>query len=333
MSVRVMATIFDCDIRPCSYKLTLLAYADHADDEGGGIFPSVKRIAKKVGIGERHVQRIRERFEHAGIMVATGVTDRGIVIYRIDLEALARYEGQGGVSFESGGDSQSTGGVLPESGGGDSIESPESSLTISEPSQRDEQKNPEKAPAGKKISPAGSTYSAEERAQIEDGRVFAQELLERDRAKKHGRDKGAGGAGGRSAADYRVSLAHSVDRAMLAGGVDLARFPENLRALVDVFCQRWHFTPPKHKQTLGFWIDGARALADACGEFDPPALLGEYADTYYAEIARTGDVPFTINSPRSLVNVISGFAAQRRAHAQVAVAPLTLDEYGVPVLR
>jgi hypothetical protein len=55
MSVRVMAIVWELDLPPME-KLVLLAFADHADDEGH-CWPAVARIMRKSGQGERTVRR------------------------------------------------------------------------------------------------------------------------------------------------------------------------------------------------------------------------------------------------------------------------------------
>lgn len=47
----------------------LLALADHADDQGGSIFPSVARIAHKTGWSARTVQRALRRLVDRGMLV------------------------------------------------------------------------------------------------------------------------------------------------------------------------------------------------------------------------------------------------------------------------
>lgn len=56
MSVKVMALVWDHYPNTGEF-LTALCLADHADHDGGSIFPSVARIAKKTQQSERTVQR------------------------------------------------------------------------------------------------------------------------------------------------------------------------------------------------------------------------------------------------------------------------------------
>lgn len=52
-----MAEVWRLDLEPTK-KLVLLAYADHADEDGDRVYPSVSRVAHKCGLSIRQVQRI-----------------------------------------------------------------------------------------------------------------------------------------------------------------------------------------------------------------------------------------------------------------------------------
>jgi|GEM_PF-1285860 biotin operon repressor len=67
MSVKVMSAVWELDL-PQNQKLVLLAFADHADDDGV-CYPSVGRIAWKTGVSERQVQRIVKKLRAAGLVV------------------------------------------------------------------------------------------------------------------------------------------------------------------------------------------------------------------------------------------------------------------------
>jgi len=88
MSIRLMAEVWTRDL-PHPDQAILLALADHADDEGGSVFPSVKLVAWKTGYSTRQVQRIIRDLESRGalILVAAAVRYRANE-YRIDLEAV-----------------------------------------------------------------------------------------------------------------------------------------------------------------------------------------------------------------------------------------------------
>jgi hypothetical protein len=67
MSVKVMSAVWELDL-PQNQKLVLLAFADHADDDGV-CYPSVGRVAWKTGVSERQVQRIVKKLRAAGLVV------------------------------------------------------------------------------------------------------------------------------------------------------------------------------------------------------------------------------------------------------------------------
>lgn len=66
-----MAWVWDQDM-PTKEKFVLLAYADHADHEGGSIFPANATVAKKTGYSVRAIQRITRRLEESGFLIADG---------------------------------------------------------------------------------------------------------------------------------------------------------------------------------------------------------------------------------------------------------------------
>lgn len=110
MSVRVMSIVWESELER-SHKFVLLAYADHADDEGGGIFPALGRIAWKTSYSIRQVRRITRELEAAGIMIEEGKSKYGTTVYRIDVTALpplppyvgGNLKEQGGADILTGG--------------------------------------------------------------------------------------------------------------------------------------------------------------------------------------------------------------------------------------
>lgn len=87
MSVKIMGMVWDSAL-PRNEKAILLAYADHADHEGGNIYPSVGRIAWKTGYDERAVQRITKRLIDKGILMRQGEGPKRTNLYRIVVSAL-----------------------------------------------------------------------------------------------------------------------------------------------------------------------------------------------------------------------------------------------------
>ena len=76
MSVRLMGSVFELDIAS-TWKLVLLAMADHARDDGTGCYPSVELLAKKTSQSRRGVQKILRLLEDAGLIAASKVSRGG----------------------------------------------------------------------------------------------------------------------------------------------------------------------------------------------------------------------------------------------------------------
>lgn len=89
MSGLVMGLVFEMKVddkfgRP--EKFVLLAYADHADQNGRNIYPSVDLIASKTGYRERAVQQITRNLETLGYLVDDGQGPNGTNRWYIPLE-------------------------------------------------------------------------------------------------------------------------------------------------------------------------------------------------------------------------------------------------------
>lgn len=90
MSVVVMSKVWELDL-PHNEAFVLLALADHADDQGGSIFPSLQRIAWKTGYSKRAVWTIMKRLEGAGILCQVdGPRQHRPPTYEIDFERAPR---------------------------------------------------------------------------------------------------------------------------------------------------------------------------------------------------------------------------------------------------
>lgn len=67
MSVRMMGEVFELKLKPTE-ALVLIALADHADHDGGGVYPSVPLIAWKTGFSVRTVQYVMRGLEEQGLL-------------------------------------------------------------------------------------------------------------------------------------------------------------------------------------------------------------------------------------------------------------------------
>ena len=97
MSVRIMSAVFAADFSRISekgrvsahaLKLLMLALADHAADDGSGVYPSAATMAKKTNLTVRQVRAALAVLRERGLLAAEGYTEHGTVRYRIVLDAL-----------------------------------------------------------------------------------------------------------------------------------------------------------------------------------------------------------------------------------------------------
>ena len=65
MSIKVMHYVWEHSRHKGSALLTLLAIADHADDEGIA-YPSIPRIARKTRMTDRNVQLVLKTLQRSG---------------------------------------------------------------------------------------------------------------------------------------------------------------------------------------------------------------------------------------------------------------------------
>lgn len=88
MSGKISGGVWDLDL-PHNKMLVLLAMADHANHEGGDVFPSLERIAWKTGYSYRQTLRIVKSLEDDGllVLVRAGKEIGSVNVYRINLEA------------------------------------------------------------------------------------------------------------------------------------------------------------------------------------------------------------------------------------------------------
>lgn len=85
-----MTAVWDSRL-PHNQKFVLLAYADHANDEGGNIWPSITSTARKTGYSDRAVQKLTRQLTDLGILIDDGTHINNVHRWRIDLQRLAAY--------------------------------------------------------------------------------------------------------------------------------------------------------------------------------------------------------------------------------------------------
>lgn len=148
MSVKTMGQVWELNI-PSTKKFILLAMADHADHNGGNIYPSLGLVAKKTGCSERHVKRVVAEYRKDKVLIVTAKPAGKPIKYRVDIEAAKKLYGlidthdTMSPPDDIGGDSRVMGGVTDDVKRGDT-ESPKPSI---EPSVNQEDSAPVSADA------------------------------------------------------------------------------------------------------------------------------------------------------------------------------------------
>lgn len=88
MSALLMGRAFYADL-PAHLKFCLVALCDHADDDGGNVYPGQARLAAKLSVAVRTVRDQVHELERRGYLVPEGRQgQRGTVRYRIAVDRL-----------------------------------------------------------------------------------------------------------------------------------------------------------------------------------------------------------------------------------------------------
>lgn len=101
--------------------------------------------------------------------------------------------------------------------------------------------------------------------------------------------------------------------------LDLRGYPPDVIEVITLVCSLWHLRPPAGK-AKAYWIQSARGLVDACGEFGP-ALLERVWRAYDEHMEKhEGIPPYTVEGPGSLEKVARAEAGLRRGEAAAGEA-------------
>jgi len=115
MSVKVMTLVFEYEGLKSTEKLILLAYADHADDSGANVYPSVETVARKTNLNKRTVQRKTKELEEDGFLFSQGWAHCRTKKWRINVNKLrgAAESHPGRESHEGAAENPTEGGSVP----------------------------------------------------------------------------------------------------------------------------------------------------------------------------------------------------------------------------
>jgi hypothetical protein len=102
MSVKVTTLVFDAEMQDLPYtkdgeqrnakastvKLIMLAYADHANDDGESAYPGYSRLEVKTALSRQGIADTLEAITQNGLMSLTGVSKRHTNSYQINMTKL-----------------------------------------------------------------------------------------------------------------------------------------------------------------------------------------------------------------------------------------------------
>lgn len=102
MSVKIMSMIFEADIPDLDYykdgqqrkakastcTLMLLAYADHANDEGEGAYPGYTRLERKTKLSRQGVADTLEALRQNEFLALEGISKLETNSYKLNIEAI-----------------------------------------------------------------------------------------------------------------------------------------------------------------------------------------------------------------------------------------------------
>jgi hypothetical protein len=170
MSIKVMTWVWENSKHKGSELLLLLAIADHAHDDGGGAYPGIKSLARKIRMTDRNVNHLLVKMQEGGeLIVLRGAGPNGVNLYRIMMggEKFSPVLPEGVNAASPGGEPAFTGGVNSASPEGVNAASPKPSLESSKETSMNQ------VPA----------LTFESSSRMTEGRQRAIEASERQRSK------------------------------------------------------------------------------------------------------------------------------------------------------
>ena len=88
MAITAIQTVLNYELPPRE-KLVLLVYANYADNNGGGVWPSVATMCSKTGYKQAAIRNTYKVLEAVGLLERVGISKHQTIIWKINL----RWEG------------------------------------------------------------------------------------------------------------------------------------------------------------------------------------------------------------------------------------------------
>jgi hypothetical protein len=121
-----------------------------------------------------------------------------------------------------------------------------------------------------------------------------------------------------NAQEYRNRLSNVLDQTILTEDDGLCGYPIDTVDTIRVVCKLWNLKAPQSKKPKSYWIESARALSEACGEFGVFAIEQvriDFERVMEQNRARGigGVAPYIVEGPNSLVKVARAKAGELRS--------------------
>ena len=98
----------------------------------------------------------------------------------------------------------------------------------------------------------------------------------------------------------------------------MSGWPEDVREIVAEVSELWYLHPPTTKKSKAYWIQSARELVDACGEFGVTAIREYRRDFEHHMDQHSGIAPHVVEGPNSLVKMVRDKAGKMRQESSAA---------------
>lgn len=98
---------------------------------------------------------------------------------------------------------------------------------------------------------------------------------------------------------------------------DVSGYPADVQDIIERVCELWNIKPPRTKKSKSYWIQSARELQDATGEFGLKAI-DAYHEKFMERIqenmrkGKGGVAPHIVEGPGSLIKSVRATAAEMR---------------------
>ena len=89
-------------------------------------------------------------------------------------------------------------------------------------------------------------------------------------------------------------------------------YPADIEDIVEEVASLWNLRPPARKKTKAYWIESARDLEEACGEFRLETIKAVRHDFEEYMDEHSGIAPFIVEGPGSLIKVARAKSAELR---------------------